>query len=60
MDSATIEAKIEARASAKRAGDFALADRIRRDLAEKGVEIKDSAQGTAYVTVAVVAPDVTL
>ena len=48
LDEATIAEQIEARAQAKRARDFALADRIRRELAEQGVVLQDSAVGTRW------------
>jgi cysteinyl-tRNA synthetase len=44
-----IEARIAARALAKRERDFAAADRIRKELADQGIELKDSAQGTTWV-----------
>ena len=44
-----IEAQIEARAAAKRARNFAEADRIRDELAQAGVALKDSASGTTWV-----------
>jgi cysteinyl-tRNA synthetase len=49
LDEATIASLIEARAAAKRGKNFAEADRIRRELAEQGIELKDSAQGTTWV-----------
>ena len=49
FDAAQIEALIEQRAQAKRARDFATADRIRAELSALGVELKDSAAGTTWV-----------
>jgi cysteinyl-tRNA synthetase len=43
-----IEKMIQARAEAKAAKNFAEADRIRKELAEKGVAIKDSPAGTTW------------
>ena len=49
LDESTISALIEARSAAKRAKNFAEADRIRLALAEQGIELKDSAAGTTWV-----------
>ncbi len=49
LDEAAIQGRIGARAAAKKARDFALADRIRAELLGQGVELKDSAQGTTWV-----------
>jgi len=43
-----IEAKIQARADARKAKDFAGADRIRGELAEQGVILDDSREGTSW------------
>jgi cysteinyl-tRNA synthetase len=43
-----IEAQIQARAQAKKDKNFALADQIRNGLLEKGIVLKDSAQGTTW------------
>jgi cysteinyl-tRNA synthetase len=45
----TIDALIAERHAAKKARNFAEADRIRKQLADHGVELKDSAQGTTWV-----------
>ena len=47
-ETAQIEAFIAARAAAKAAKDFALADNIRKQLSDMGVVLKDSAQGTVW------------
>jgi cysteinyl-tRNA synthetase len=49
LDEATIQARIVARAQAKRNKNFAEADRIRDELAALGIVLKDSAQGTTWV-----------
>ena len=49
LDPAAIDSLIVARSAAKRARDFAEADRIRQQLAAHGIELKDSAQGTTWV-----------
>jgi cysteinyl-tRNA synthetase len=49
IDEASIAQRIERRSAAKKARDFALADRIRQDLADDGIVLQDSASGTSWV-----------
>ena len=48
LDDAAINTQIEARIAAKKAKNFAEADRIRRELLEAGVVLEDTAQGTSW------------
>jgi cysteinyl-tRNA synthetase len=48
LDDATINAKIEARISAKQARNYAEADLIRKELLDAGVVLEDSASGTTW------------
>ena len=48
LDEATIQQQIDARAAAKKAKDFAAADRIRQQLLDQGIVLKDSPTGTTW------------
>jgi cysteinyl-tRNA synthetase len=43
-----IDAMIEARIAAKKAKNFAEADRIRKELLEAGIVLEDTARGTTW------------
>lgn len=47
-DAAWIEAQILARSKAKAAKEFARADAIRDELAERGIELRDTPEGTSW------------
>ncbi|HWP20167.1 MAG TPA: cysteine--tRNA ligase [Burkholderiaceae bacterium] len=49
VDEAYIQSRIEARAQAKREKNYAEADRIREELAAKGIVLKDTPAGTTWV-----------
>ncbi len=49
IDESAVDSLIAARSAAKQARNFTEADRIRKQLAEMGIELKDSAQGTTWV-----------
>ena len=43
-----VEDRLAARAAARKARDFSTADRIRADLAERGIEVEDTAKGPRW------------
>ncbi|HSF71997.1 MAG TPA: cysteine--tRNA ligase, partial [Methylotenera sp.] len=48
IDGDAIENKITARITAKKAKNFAEADRIRKELADSGIILEDTPQGTTW------------
>jgi len=48
LDDDAINAQIEARIAAKKAKNFAEADRIRKELLDAGIVLEDNAQGTSW------------
>ena len=49
LTEAEIQARIEARAQAKKDRNFAESDRIRKELADLGITLKDGPEGTTWV-----------
>jgi len=49
LTEAEIQARIAARAQAKKDKDFAASDRIRKELADLGITLKDGPEGTTWV-----------
>jgi len=48
LDAAAIDARVQERHAAKQARDFARADAIRKELAEKGIEVEDTPAGPRW------------
>ncbi len=48
LDDTAISAQIDARIAAKKAKNFAEADRIRKELIDAGIMLEDTAQGTTW------------
>src|SRR5690606_15738515 len=48
IDIAAVERRIDDRTAARQARDYALSDAIRDELAQRGVELLDGAQGTSW------------
>ena len=48
VDADEIEGLIEQRNTARKSRDFATADRIRDELAERGIELEDGPEGTRW------------
>jgi cysteinyl-tRNA synthetase len=51
LDEASIQAFIDQRTAAKRARDFAAADRIRKELLDQGIQLNDGPSGTTWTRV---------
>ena len=48
LEEAEIQSRIQQRAAAKAARDFAQADQIRKDLLARGIVLQDTAAGTTW------------